>query len=461
MSSEPMPSLSRRRLLGSAAAVGAGAVLGPALARAASAAPPGPLTAYVMGHFTESPNGLGNNFGLHLAYSRDGLNWTSLNGGQPVFTPTLGERGMRDPFVFRKEDGSFGVVATNMWNSNQLHVIDSPDLISYQNARMLTVNSTPGMHAWAPEAFWDASRGQYGIVWAGNSDHHREYVNYTTDFRTVSAPQVYFDPGFDVIDATFDEQNGRRYMYFAGREHIQGARADSLAPRSFDNGIYTGLIGPAIIEGPELLKKINESRWYLYGDHWSPSNAIFRVWETTDLGANNWAEVSQTRYTTPINCKHASTLAVTATELDRLIAAWGNPYWSRLKSYNFPGSYVRHANFLGRIDPYPFDPFQDAMWRVVPGLADASAVTFESVNMPGYYLRHANSWLRVDRDEGTALFRADATFRRVAGLANGAATSFQSYNFPDRYIRHTNSQLRIDPMTNDLDRADATFFVVS
>jgi hypothetical protein len=132
----------------------------------------------------------------------------------------------------------------------------------------------------------------------------------------------------------------------------------------------------------------------------------------------------------------------------------------RLKSSNFPDRYVRHAGNVGRLDAYPFDPYQDQMWRMVPGLADAAGVSFESVNLPGRFLRHYAYAIRLDANDGTAAFRADATFHRTAGLADAAWSSFRSHNFPDRYIRHSGYELRIDqlgPGSALTARQDATF----
>lgn len=64
-------------------------------------------------------------------------------------------------------------------------------------------------------------------------------------------------------------------------------------------------------------------------------------------------------------------------------------------------------------------------------------------------------------NNGTALFAQDATFRQVAGLADATWSSFQSYNFPTRYLRHDNYLLRIDPISDATGRADATFRVTS
>ena len=77
--------------------------------------------------------------------------------------------------------------------------------------------------------------------------------------------------------------------------------------------------------------------------------------------------------------------------------------------------------------------------------------------LPRHYLRHIDYDLVLARNDSSAIFRADATFRRVAGLADASAVSFQSYNFPDRYLRHANYLLRIDPITTAAGRADATF----
>ncbi|MEV4279174.1 family 43 glycosylhydrolase [Actinoplanes xinjiangensis] len=128
----------------------------------------------------------------------------------------------------------------------------------------------------------------------------------------------------------------------------------------------------------------------------------------------------------------------------------------RLQSYNFQDRFVRHTNFATRIDAN-VTPALDSRFRVVAGLADSTAVSFESVNFPGHYLRHHNYVLRLEPNNGSATFRQDATFRQVAGLADSGWSSFQSYNLPDRYLRHSDYQLRIDPVGTATDRADATF----
>ncbi|GAA4128271.1 hypothetical protein GCM10022416_03800 [Actinomadura keratinilytica] len=457
--------LSRREFTRTALASAALAAAGVAgFPRAASAAT---YNAYVMAYFTESPQGLGADYGLHLAVSRDGLNWTPLNQNDPVVTPTAGQQGLRDPQVFRKPDGTFVVIATDLkgtnfsLNSQYLHVWDSTDLTSFTGYRRLRMHTTDD-HTWAPTVFWDASRSQYGIVY---STADVFWVNYTTDFRTVSSPQTYFSPGFGVLDGDIVVDGGITYMYYKNLAdgRLYGARSTTGAPNSFTT--YTsGLIQGGAIEAP-LLHKLNDgSGWRLWGDSYSPVNNDYYAWSTSDITSGAWTPLDQRDYTPPLNSKHGSIAGITDAEYNALVSRWGTPNWVRLKSYNYPDRFVRHQEFVGRIDAYPFDPYQDQMWRMVPGLADASGVSFESVNYPGHYLRHYDLAVRLDSNDGTAQFRADATFYRTAGLADASWSSFRSYNYPTYYLRHSNYLLRIDPLSSSsgvTDRQDATFRVTS
>ena len=91
------------------------------------------------------------------------------------------------------------------------------------------------------------------------------------------------------------------------------------------------------------------------------------------------------------------------------------------------------------------------------GLADSSCVSFESVAQPGRWLRHYSYRLRIDPNDGSALFKSDATFCVEPGLT-GTGFTFRSKNFPDRVIRHRNYELWIDPVTSGgTFAADATF----
>jgi hypothetical protein len=144
-----------------------------------------------------------------------------------------------------------------------------------------------------------------------------------------------------------------------------------------------------------------------------------------------------------------------------------------LESLNYPGYFVRHQDYRGKINP--FNPSQrnlfirDASFKQVAGLSapsDPSLVSFESENYPGYYLRHRNYEIWLDKNNNTDLFRKDASFKVHDGLAQPSAidrpyqyVSFESTNYPGYFIRHQNYLLRIDKDNgSQLFKKDATFF---
>ena len=268
MSARPQPS--RRLFLGMAAttplALSGVMTLGAGTAHAAD-------SAYVMCYFTESTSlGAGTDYGLHLAVSTDSLNWTPLNQNNPVVTPTAGALGLRDPFLMRKQDGTFVVLATDLkgtdwgYNSQYIHVWDSADLRTFTGYRRLKLHDM-ATHSWAPEAFWDAGRGQYAVIYSAvnSSGHNVIMVNYTSDFVTASAPQVFFDPGYDVIDGDMAVGvNGYNYLFFKKNETLVSARSTTLNPGSFTE--YSAGVSHGGTEAPTVVKSLTSGNWYLWGD---------------------------------------------------------------------------------------------------------------------------------------------------------------------------------------------------
>ncbi|HLU30008.1 MAG TPA: glycoside hydrolase family 43 protein [Glycomyces sp.] len=454
----------RRAVLTTAAA---SAVASLALARPAAAQA---HSAYAMCYFKESPDMTDDGYALHPAVSDDGLDWAPLNQNRPVATPTAGTGGLRDPFLARKRDGTFAVLATDLKGrvfnlANQyIHVWDSTDLTSFTGYRRVRLHDM-NTHSWAPTAFWDPSRGEYGVVYsAHNGVRDVLMVNYTTDFVDMGAPRLYFDPGFNVLDGDVLVHDGVFYLAYKNMDdgNVYVARSSTGAPNSFTT-LTRGLRRGDAMEAPILVAANTGGTFWLWGDSFAPANAVFYAWQSSDLGGDSWSPLPQRAYTPPISAKHANIRPITAAERNAALARWGAPEWNRLKSYNFPDRYVRHSGDLARIDPFPMEPPADQQWRLVPGLADAAGVSFESVNRPGRYLRHSGYALRLDPDDGSSLFRADATFHRAAGLADGSWASFRSHNFPDRYLRHSGYELRIDPLgsgSSSTDRQDATFQIV-
>ena len=111
----------------------------------------------------------------------------------------------------------------------------------------------------------------------------------------------------------------------------------------------------------------------------------------------------------------------------------------RVTTPGYDNRYLRHYDGLARTDVITtsnsITDRQDATFTVRAGLAESSCYSFESVNFPGQYLRHANYRLQKASSDGTTTFLQDATFCAQPGLTGGDV-SLESYNYPGYYWRH-------------------------
>lgn len=111
----------------------------------------------------------------------------------------------------------------------------------------------------------------------------------------------------------------------------------------------------------------------------------------------------------------------------------------QVRTWGFTDRYLRHADSLAATAVVGAGSGallkNDATWTIRRGLADSSCYAFESVNYPGRFLRHANSRVRMDANDGSALFAQDATWCARPGL-QGDGVTLESINYPGSYLRH-------------------------
>ncbi|NEC88046.1 glycoside hydrolase family 43 protein [Streptomyces sp. SID12501] len=448
----------------------------------AAAADPG----YLMAHFIgEGATGQQ----IYFSHSADGLNWSDLNGGGMTLRSTVGTKGVRDPSLVRSPDGDkYWIIATDLcigcgqtWGdaisngSRNLVVWESSDLVTWSAPWLLDVAGEipDGRNAWAPEAIWNPETNDYVLYWATNTPlngvtKHRIHYARTTDFRSITTPQVYIErPGTqEIIDTQIVEMpsgvGDYRYVRASGDGQITFEGSNSILGTwtSLGNLSGIGLTGSQV-EGPMWMKFRDRDEWALYLDQYASGNGYMPVTTTDPSAVGTYQLPASGSYSMDGTTKrHGSILTLTAAEETRLLARWPDTAINRLQSYNYQSRYVRHASFDVRIDP-SVSPAEDAQFRLRTGLAGSGTVSFESVNYPGYFLRHSAYDFQLAYNDGTAAFAEDATFRQVAGLADATWSSFQSYNHPDRYIRHSAYLLKLDPITTTLGRSDATFQVTS
>ncbi|MEU6256843.1 glycoside hydrolase family 43 protein [Streptomyces sp. NPDC047043] len=232
---------------------------------------------YVVSYFTNADEA------LHLAYSHDGHDFVSVNGGRPVLRGTVGTGRLRDPFIGVGPDGLFHLLATDGWTSPHIVHATSADLLNWSEQELLPVMAdVDGAHnAWAPEFFLDRQAGLYHLIWssvveAGSTAEGRDYEHIgqdhriwhctTEDFRTFSAPAVFFDPGHSVIDATVQVLDGGGFLMAykdeRGSNDLATAHKDiHLITFDTPGGPSTSAVGPvtpSVVEGPSIFRRGDE-----------------------------------------------------------------------------------------------------------------------------------------------------------------------------------------------------------
>ena len=129
---------------------------------------------------------------------------------------------------------------------------------------------------------------------------------------------------------------------------------------------------------------------------------------------------------------------------------------SSFQTFNFPDRFIRHMDWLGRVEPAHGNS-GSITYRVVPGLG-GRCVSLESTDVPGHFLRHQDWRIKLSPLDADGNMRADATFCMVPGMASTTGVSFEAISAGGHFIRHRNFELWLDrPDGSDQYRNDATF----
>ena len=285
--------------------------------------------AYVFAYF----KGNGED-GLHLAYSRDGLDWQALNNDRSWLKPVVGrDKLMRDPHISLGPEGTYHLVWTSSWTEAVIGHATSPDLIhwSEQQAIWPIKNEPTAANVWAPEAFYDARSQQFIIFWsttipgrfpetarsADNGRNHRIYCTTTKDFREFTPARLFYDGGFNVIDATMVEDQ-QRYVMFLKDETLLPVAQKNI--RFTTSARAEGPYGPASppitgaywAEGPSAIKVGN--RWIVYFDKYRDH----RYGAVASADLKHWEDISEQVHF-PAGVRHGTALRVPPDVLTRLL----------------------------------------------------------------------------------------------------------------------------------------------
>lgn len=287
-----------------------------------------PQTCYLFSYF------IGNGEdGLHLASSHDGYKWEALNNGKSYLTPEVGEsKLMRDPCLLRGPDGTFHMVWTTAWQGKTIGYSSSKDLKTWtpQKAIPVMAHEPTVLNCWAPELVYDETKNEFLIFWAstipgrfpateGAGDdkyNHRMYATTTKDFETFAPTRLFYDPGFNVIDATILRADKRFHLIIKdetrnpAKKHLRIATGDKI------EGPYANLgpvISPDWVEGPTALKVGDE--YLLFFDEYTRHR--YGALRSRDLKA--WESISD-KISFPKGIRHGTAIEVPCNIVENLKA---------------------------------------------------------------------------------------------------------------------------------------------
>jgi len=266
--------------------------------------------------------------GVYFALSRDGYHYTALNDGNPVLPAAQKGELMRDPFLTRGPDKQFHMVWTWEWRDTRIGYAHSADMVhwSEQLEVPLMKNIAGTRNTWAPEIYWDAPKASWEIIWSStiggtSSDKvldNRIYSSLTKDFKAFSKPQVFFDPGYNVIDATILETRGKYYLVYKDERPEPLKKFMKIAESATVEGPWKNIseeFTESWSEGPSAIQIGDE--YVIFYDHYRDPKG-YRAVTSKDLA--HWTPIPD-KISVPAGSKHGSFLKITEEEAQRLQSA--------------------------------------------------------------------------------------------------------------------------------------------
>lgn len=281
---------------------------------------------------------------VYFAVSQDGFRWKDLNDGRPVLRSSIGEGGVRDPFILRmKHENRYVILATDLqiakgvdWEtashrgSRKIVCWESEDLIHWSEPYFFDTGVRGAGCAWAPEVIYDEKNDNYMVFWAAmtartGSMKHKIYCSRTKDFHSFSEPRIYIEREKDIIDTTMLWNCGKYYRFSKDEctQKIVMERGENLSDESFQPVRSDCLDGLTGVEGPAVFQLIGQKKWCLLVDNYRENRGYMPlITENPDSG--EFTKLPEHEYDFGKNKKrHGSVMYLTKEEWQRLITFYG------------------------------------------------------------------------------------------------------------------------------------------
>lgn len=307
------------------------------------------LAGYLMVYFKDQTHS------AYFAISRDGYNFTDLNGGEPIFdgTKLAEQKGVRDPHIARGPDGAFYLAMTdlhisgqraghrtNQWerpqekygwgNNRALVLMKSYDLIHWSHSDFRVDKAFPELGdidcSWAPQTIYDDVKGKMMVYFTirYNNREANLYWSHTDDAFTKLETTPVKIPDIGGIDGDITKVGDKFHLFYVADAKIKYAVSDKInqgykaQPQRIDPNTES-------TEAPNVFKRLGTDAYILMYDVYGarPNNMGFS--ETTNfvtythIGRFNEGVMKGTNFVRP---KHGAVTHLTLDELKAVAAHW-------------------------------------------------------------------------------------------------------------------------------------------
>lgn len=311
---------------------------------------------YLFAHFKEkiTPDGEA----VYFAISKDGLNFTEVNKGNPILIATLGE-GCRDIEIVRLKDNSFVIITTDLCVANRydenmcldwrainhngskcLRFWKTKDLVNFSEERLIPFATDEFGCLWAPETTYDEEMEEYILHWGSTTketgyDHMSIFACTTKDFESFSEPKLFFTKSNNILDSHMRKHGDTYHLFYKNSDNpamnMHATSSCAWGPFEHDEGFekYMSTVAkPGAYEGATSYV-LPDGRWCLMLDYFGckKSKMGYVPFISPAPGNMNFKRAPE-NFSFPYGFKHGACIEITEEEYNRL-KAYRN-------GYNFP-----------------------------------------------------------------------------------------------------------------------------
>jgi hypothetical protein len=278
---------------------------------------------------------------LYYSVSLDGLHWRLLNDAKRI----VGEEYRGHPDICQGHDGRYYMLGNRSRNP-EINIWVSDGLVSWSKLREFrpdiwkTPDFKPALrYHGAPKIYYDKASAQYLITWHSTFEKpiKEEPEKFWSGMRTLyvtskdlvsfSDPKRLFAFEMATIDVIVRREAGRYYAIIkdelypsfdwpTGKTIRISSSPNLLGPYSKPSQRIT----PNFREAPTLIRKLDDSGWYLYYEQYP---GVSYGLSTAETLRGPWYDVYCMKYRVPKGARHGCMIAITQKQYEAIVAAYG------------------------------------------------------------------------------------------------------------------------------------------